>query len=563
MGQTLERPGPLRPAERLVLATLFGLRAAADEHLRTTAAVGGLDPLVSAAAATRDPRRRRPRSRPHGQARAGHSAGTERSRARSSSSGGIARRLPRRPRPSRRRSKPPAPGAPRRPAPSPSRWPPGRGASPTRAPPSKPGAPRAARRKVRRSAHWPPPSWPSARGDGRVRFKGTRPCASADGTSEVAIRAIASLEQVDLVAEMNALADELGDGVRGAVARLEAVTLGERVTAGADADSPPRQRAQGGAVRASDRRFPRGADRAPVGRRRRDPAMDPRRAEPTQPIPPDSALDGVREALLGRRSRSGLLQPSLREAHLGTTQRPSRCASSSSGRPTQLLDDRAAWREERAAEAKGDAHVLLLLEAARENERAGDEPDGALRCAEAGGARERGVVARVARERAELRDGAGRAARRRSASRRPRIRRAPFAARGAFERLGGPRSPGARRILAAPFSGISSIFEEQPTYKPSLRYLEQHLISEGRDDEIEPIASAITHSLREGHGVPSSAPRTRSWLRACAFAGPPGAGTPRARWWRSPRPTPIRRSGRYGCFSLIVAREAMTPGCWP
>ncbi|HEY5147760.1 MAG TPA: tetratricopeptide repeat protein, partial [Polyangiaceae bacterium] len=48
-----------------------------------------------------------------------------------------------------------------------------------------------------------------------------------------------------------------------------------------------------------------------------------------------------------------------------------------------------------------------------------------------------------------------------------------------------------------------SIFEDQPDYKPSLRYLEQHMVGEGRDEELEPIASAIAVALR-GTGSPES-----------------------------------------------------------
>ncbi len=41
-----------------------------------------------------------------------------------------------------------------------------------------------------------------------------------------------------------------------------------------------------------------------------------------------------------------------------------------------------------------------------------------------------------------------------------------------------------------------SILEDAPEYKPSLRHVEHHLVGEGRDDEIEPIASAIATVLR-------------------------------------------------------------------
>jgi hypothetical protein len=55
-------------------------------------------------------------------------------------------------------------------------------------------------------------------------FKAAR---RADPTCEVALRAVAALEETDLIAELNAMADELGDNVRGALARLEAVARGD------------------------------------------------------------------------------------------------------------------------------------------------------------------------------------------------------------------------------------------------------------------------------------------------------------------------------------------------
>ena len=81
MSQTLERPGPMQPAEKLVLATLFGLRTAADEHLRATTAVGGLDPLVSAAAALAMPAAGDPDRDALARARARQAAGSPESRA--------------------------------------------------------------------------------------------------------------------------------------------------------------------------------------------------------------------------------------------------------------------------------------------------------------------------------------------------------------------------------------------------------------------------------------------------------------------------------------------------
>ncbi len=495
MGQTLERPGPLRPAERLVLATLFGLKTAADEHLRATAAAGGLDPLVSAAAALAMPAADDPDRTTLAQARAKHTAGSTESRAlvelgrllgASASPQAIEKAL--------------------------------EAAGPTRTSAARAIALEMAARAGRVSdVSATLEAWGASRGSAEdqavgalaaavvAERAGDRPRAlqgykavrDADGTSEVALRAIASLEQVDLVAEMNALADALGDGVRGAVARLEAVTLGERVL-----PEPTQAHLLDSAHKAApglpiagflaERIARRSGDVDEILRWIRD-----RRTYATDPT--DSALDGVREALLVADRDPGLAADRLREAHQG---RPGDVALREffERTTTQPLDDRAAWREARAGEATGDARVLLLLEAARENERAGDE-DGALRCAEAA-AEGDAPLARVARERAELRT--GRVARladdlfsEAKNTEEPRLRRE------AFERLAD------LDLLVRQDSGSAllwhrSIFEEQPTYKPSLRYLEQHLIGEGRDEELEPIASAITHALR-GQGSPECA----------------------------------------------------------
>jgi cellulose synthase operon protein C len=494
MGQTLERPGPLRPAERLVLATLVGLRTAADEHLRATAAAGGLDPLVSAAAALAIPAATDPDRMTLLRARAGHTAGSAQSRAlvelgrllgASASSQLVETALA-------------AVGT---------------GTSAARAIALEMAARAGRVSDVSATLE----AWSSGRGSAEdqavgalaaaivAERAGDRPRAlqgykavrGADGTSEAAIRAIASLEQVDMVAEMNALADELGDGIRGAVARLEAVTLGERVL-----PEPTQAHLLDSAHKAApglpiagflaERIARRSGDVDEILRWIRD-----RRTHTTDAT--DSALDGVREALLVADRDPALAVERLREAHSG---RPGDIAlreffERMSAKP---LDDRAAWREGRAAEATSNARVLLLLDAARENERAGDE-DGALRCAEAAASGE-APLARVARERAELRT--GRVARladdlfsEAKNTEDPRLRRE------AFERLAD------LDLLVRQDSGSAllwhrSIFEEQPTYKPSLRYLEQHLIGEGRDEEIEPIASAITHSLR-GQASPECA----------------------------------------------------------
>jgi cellulose synthase operon protein C len=495
MGQTLERPGPLLPAERLVLATLFGLKTAADEHLRATAARGGLDPLVSAAAALAMPAADDPDRGALAEARAKLGAGSAESR----SLVALGRLLSASVAPQTIEAALGALG------------------------PASTSAARAVALEMAARAGRVSDvsatleSWGAGRGSAEdqaigalaaavvAERAGDRPRAlqgykavrAADGTSEVALRAIASLEQVDLVAEMNALADELGDGIRGAIARLEAITLGEGVL-----PEPTQAHLLDSAHKAAPGLPIAGFLAERIARRTGDIDemlrwIRDRRSHAADPT--DAALDGVREALLIADRDPALATERLREAHLG---RPGDVALREyfERMAPQPPEERAAWREGRASQATGDARVLLLLEAARENERAGDE-DGALRCAEAAAAGD-ASLGRVVRERAELRT--GRVARladdlfsEAKNTEDPRLRREAFERLADLDLL-------VRQDTGSALLWHRSIFEEQPEYKPSLRYLEQHLIGEGRDEEIEPIASAITMSLR-GQGSPECA----------------------------------------------------------
>jgi cellulose synthase operon protein C len=312
---------------------------------------------------------------------------------------------------------------------------------------------------------------------------------TADPTSEAALRAIASLEQVDLVDEMNALADELGDGPRGAIARIEAVTRGE-----GELPDPTRadllERAHGAAPGLpiasflAERIARRAGDIDDVLRWLRE-----RRSASADPI--EAALDSVREALLIADREPALASERLLEAHRA---RPADVALRElcERMANEPAEDRALWREQRAAEATGDARALLFLEASQEHQRAGDE-EGALRSAESAAATD-APLATIARERAELR--AGRVAR--------LAEELLSAAKGAedistrreaYERLA-VLDATAREDPASALLWHRSILEESPAFTPSLRYLEHHLVGEGRDDELEPIATAIAGALR-------------------------------------------------------------------
>jgi cellulose synthase operon protein C len=317
-------------------------------------------------------------------------------------------------------------------------------------------------------------------------FKSAR---SADPTNEGALRAIASLEQVDLVGEMNALADELGEGPRGAIARIEAVLRGEgELPEPTRADLLERaHRAAPGLPIASflaERIARRAGDIDDVLRWIRE-----RRAASADPI--EAALDSVREALLIADREPALASERLLEAHRA---RPADVALRElcERMADEPADDRAHWREQRAGEATGDARALLFLEAAQEYQRSGDE-EGALRSAEAAAATD-APLAHIARERAELR--AGRVAR--LAEELLTVAKNTedtLARREAYERLA-VLDATAREDPASALLWHRSILEESPAFVPSLRYLEHHLVGEGRDDELEPIATAIAGVLR-------------------------------------------------------------------
>ncbi|MDP9000039.1 MAG: hypothetical protein M3O46_08010, partial [Myxococcota bacterium] len=317
-------------------------------------------------------------------------------------------------------------------------------------------------------------------------FKAVR---TAYPTNEASLRAIASLEQVDLVAEMNDLADRLGGGFPSAVAWIEAAARGEGVL-----PEPTRARMLEQAHAAApalpiasflaERIARRAGDIDEVLRWVRE-----RRASSSDAV--DSALDAVREALLVADREPLLAGERLQEAHrvrphdTALRELYERMGSESS-------EARAAWREEQASGATGDGRALLLLEAAHEYARAGDE-EAALRCAELAGADETSLGG-VARERSELRS---RRVERLSEELLSKVKGADDARARceAYERLA-TLDRSARQDPAAALRWYRVILEELPKHEPSLRYVEHHLIGEGLDDELEPIATAIAAVLR-------------------------------------------------------------------
>jgi len=321
-----------------------------------------------------------------------------------------------------------------------------------------------------------------------------REARSSDASSETLLRVITSLDSsIDPPGELNQLADELGQGMAGALARLEAVVREKEVDDRTRSDLLER------AHRAAPE-LPMPAFMAEHLARRSGDVDEvlrwvrERRAAATDPL--EQALDNVREALLVADQNHALAAERLEEAHRT--------------RPTDVAlrelyerlapsppEDRGAWREQRAAASTGDAKALYYMEAAHEYERAGDRPQ-ALRAALAAAAASDSVLARLTRERAEVEGGQPArladellAAARATENVRER--------REAYERLADLDAT-ARADASSAVLWHRSILEDSADYKPSLRHIEQTLISAGRDDELDPIASGIARALRGAGG---------------------------------------------------------------
>jgi tetratricopeptide (TPR) repeat protein len=166
------------------------------------------------------------------------------------------------------------------------------------------------------------------------------------------------------------------------------------------------------------------------------------------------------------------------------------------------LADRAAWREERAAEAPPAEAARLALEAALELERTGDLA-GAARCARLAIAAGENQLAPIIVYRAAL---AGHGTGDLIEALMPRAREAsdPIERLETYERLAElderGRGDGASALLWR-----RTILEDTPGHLPTLRLVASSLIGAGRDDELEPItfeiakaldgASAIAHAM--------------------------------------------------------------------
>ncbi len=315
-----------------------------------------------------------------------------------------------------------------------------------------------------------------------------------DPANEAALRALASIDpRHDLGADLRSLGDARGEGVGAAMAWLEAVARG-----GPDQEDALRN----GLLEAAHRAAPEIPIAAFVAERSARRAGDVeavlrwirerRTASAAAPDPVQSALDDVVEALLVADRDPTLATERLAEAHharpsdVGLRELYERVA-------IEPPNDRASWREQRAATATNPGtKARLLLEAAHEHERAGDAPS-ALRDAAAADAVAPDGLARLALERAEVDSGsAARLADGLLALARSSVD--PRERREAYERLADLVATG-RDDYASALLWHRTILEEEPHYLPSLRTVEQALVTDGRVDELEPVATAIARAL--------------------------------------------------------------------
>jgi tetratricopeptide (TPR) repeat protein len=330
----------------------------------------------------------------------------------------------------------------------------------------------------------------------RLAYQAAR---AEDPTNEGAARALVVFDPTtNLPEQLSGLADHLGDSVVGALARLEAVMRAEGVDDATRAGllEQAHKAAPGLPMAAflARRHARKNKDNADLLR-----WIDEERTADSDPL--ERAVDAVRQALLLEKTDPGAAAGRAEEAHRA---RPDDMAL------RELYErlapdpppDQGAWREQRAGRAVGDARAILYMEAAHRYELAGDKVS-ALRAAEAALAAGESKLARLALERAELEAGA---AARLADELLTQAREAGTLEerREAYERLADLDAVG-RNDPASALLWHRSILEESSTYKPSLRYLEHALISEGRDDELEPIAGGIARALDGAQGGEAAA----------------------------------------------------------
>ena len=336
-------------------------------------------------------------------------------------------------------------------------------------------------------------------GDKERAAAGYRAAYDALPASDVALRPLASLEpNLDLATELAGTADALGISFKGALTRIEATLRATNLD-----DATKKERLD---------RAHEAAPALPIASflaeryARRLGSIDDvlryvraRRSATNDPI--EGALDAIREALLVVDSDPALAATRLEEAHHA---RPDDFALRELYERLSVtpVADRGAWREQRAAKAPDETKALLLLEAAYDYERNGDFV-ATLRAATAAKQAAQIGIESVLIERAEIHTGSVAhladelLTRARGASE-------PWVRREAYEKLS-ELDGVARNDLASALLWHRTILEDFPGHMPSLRYIEQALITEGRDEELEPIAQNIARTLAGSDGGESSA----------------------------------------------------------
>lgn len=335
-----------------------------------------------------------------------------------------------------------------------------------------------------------------------------RRVAEEDPSSLLALRALGALDnQRDERAALRARASALGTGIEAAVAEIELFARLGATVEGLEALERATHAAPTFAVpyllleRASRQR----GDLVRVVQ-----SLKSRRELMTDPL--EMALDGVREALLVADTEPEHAAEILLAAHLA---RPDDVALRElyERLTTVSPHDRAAWRERRAKAAPVTTQKLWLLESAHLYALSGDQV-AALRVAtELAGAAPEGL-ARLALEDAELSTGQV------SRLQEELMARAKAATDGVdrretYERLA--EVDAARGDMSGALLWHRSALEESPEHLSSLRYIEDVLVGEAREDELEPLAAAVAKKLApsgDAEGVAHAA--MAAWLRARA-----------------------------------------------
>ncbi|AKT38058.1 tetratricopeptide repeat protein [Chondromyces crocatus] len=208
--------------------------------------------------------------------------------------------------------------------------------------------------------------------------------------------------------------------------------------------------------------------------------------------PLERAHDIVREALLVAESEPSTASALLEQA-LAVRPQDSGLRDLFERLAPEPPPDRAAWRAERAAEAKGAEAARLALEATLEYERAGDM-ERAAECAKQAIAAGEEQLAPIALNRA------GRAGHGAGELIEQLITRAKEATdaverRELYERLAELDEIGRSGWFA-------SVLAEAPDHLPTLRRRAAALISEGLDDELEPTLIAVARALEGSPEAP-------------------------------------------------------------